>query len=46
MIKKVVLLGTPFFENELRSSLEIYRDIELIDYDGIYYRDNVLYLFF
>ena len=46
MVNKVVLLGTPFFEDELRSSLDIYRDIEVVDYDRIYYRDNVLYLFF
>lgn len=46
MINKVVLLGTPFLENELRSSLEMYRNIKLVDYDGIYYPDNVLYLFF
>ena len=34
MINKVVLLGTPFFEDELRSSLEKYDNIELLGSSG------------
>ncbi len=47
MINKVVLLGTPFFEDELRSSLEKYDNIELLGSSGsISYNDKTLYLFF
>lgn len=46
MINKVVLLGTPFFEDELRSSLEKYDNIELLGSDSNSYSDKTLYLFF
>lgn len=47
MINEVVLLGTPFFEDELRSSLEKYDNIELLGSSGsISYSDKTLYLFF
>ena len=46
MINEVVLLGTPFFEDELRSSLEKYDNIELLGSSGsISYSDKTLYLF-
>lgn len=46
MINRIVLLGTPFFEDELRSSLEKYDNIELLGSDSISYSDKSLYLFF
>lgn len=46
MINKIVLLGTPFFEDELRSSLKKYDNIELLGSDSISYSDKTLYLFF
>lgn len=46
MINRIVLLGTPFFEDELRSSLEKYDNIELLGSDSISYSDKTLYLFF
>ena len=46
MINKIVSLGTPFFEDELRSSLKGYDNIELLGSDSISYSDKTLYLFF
>lgn len=45
-MNRVILLGTPFFVAELRSSLASIATIEVVDYDGVSAIEDALYLYF